>query len=101
VIVFAAGDKARRGRSGRRGRGRFDDLVARIQEGCWTSIAGRSPPGPDGQIGRIARRSWARAVLMPKPEERERSTMDVTKAVNEIKGGKITFPGGQALEPGT
>ena len=66
-----------------------DELVARIQEGWLDFDAAIATPDQMAKIGRIARILGPRG-LMPNPKTGT-VTMDVTKAVNDIKGGKITF----------
>ena len=66
-----------------------DDLVARIQEGLLDFDAAIATPDQMAKIGRIARILGPRG-LMPNPKTGT-VTMDVTKAVADIKGGKITF----------
>src|SRR5947207_2134937 len=66
-----------------------DELVARIQEGWLDFDAAIATPDQMAKIGRIARILGPRG-LMPNPKTGT-VTMDVTKAVQDIKGGKITF----------
>ena len=66
-----------------------DELVARIQEGWLDFDAAIATPDQMAKIGRIARILGPRG-LMPNPKTGT-VTMDVTKAVSDIKGGKITF----------
>ena len=66
-----------------------DDLVARIQGGWLDFDAAIATPDQMAKIGRIARILGPRG-LMPNPKTGT-VTMDVTKAVSDIKGGKITF----------
>src|SRR5215468_3641725 len=89
VIVFAAGDKAAEAQAASADAVGTDDLVARIQEGWLDFDAAIATPDQMAKIGRIARILGPRG-LMPNPKTGT-VTMDVTKAVNEIKGGKITF----------
>jgi large subunit ribosomal protein L1 len=89
VVVFAAGDKAAEAEAAGADVVGSDDLVARIQEG-WTDFdAAIATPDQMAKIGRIARILGPRG-LMPNPKTGT-VTMDVAKAVTEIKGGKITF----------
>jgi large subunit ribosomal protein L1 len=89
VVVFAAGDKAAEAEAAGADVVGSDDLVARIQEG-WTDFdAAIATPDQMAKIGRIARILGPRG-LMPNPKTGT-VTMDVTKAITEIKGGKITF----------
>jgi large subunit ribosomal protein L1 len=89
VIVFAAGDKAVEAQAAGADVVGSDELVARIQEGWLDFDAAIATPDQMAKIGRIARILGPRG-LMPNPKTGT-VTMDVTKAVNEIKGGKITF----------
>ena len=89
VIVFAAGEKAAEAEAAGADAVGSDDLVARIQEGWLDFDAAIATPDQMAKIGRIARILGPRG-LMPNPKTGT-VTMDVTKAVNDIKGGKITF----------
>src|ERR1700749_740217 len=89
VIVFAGGDKAKEAEAAGADVVGSDDLVARIQGGWLEFDAAIATPDQMAKIGRIARILGPRG-LMPNPKTGT-VTVDVTKAVNEIKGGKITF----------
>jgi large subunit ribosomal protein L1 len=89
VIVFAAGDKAAEAVEAGADEVGTDELVARIQEGWLDFDAAIATPDQMAKIGRIARILGPRG-LMPNPKTGT-VTMDVTKAVRDIKGGKITF----------
>jgi large subunit ribosomal protein L1 len=89
VIVFAAGPKAAEAEAAGADAVGSDDLVARIQEGWLDFDAAIATPDQMAKIGRIARILGPRG-LMPNPKTGT-VTMDVTKAVADIKGGKITF----------
>jgi large subunit ribosomal protein L1 len=89
VIVFAAGDKAAEAEAAGADVVGSDDLVARIQEGWLDFDAAIATPDQMAKIGRIARILGPRG-LMPNPKTGT-VTMDVAKAVADIKGGKITF----------
>ena len=89
VIVFASGAKAEEAVAAGADEVGTDELVARIQEGWLDFDAAIATPDQMAKIGRIARILGPRG-LMPNPKTGT-VTMDVTKAVNEIKGGKITF----------
>jgi large subunit ribosomal protein L1 len=89
VIVFASGDKAVEAEAAGADVVGSDELVARIQEGWLEFDAAIATPDQMAKIGRIARILGPRG-LMPNPKTGT-VTMDVTKAVSEIKGGKITF----------
>jgi large subunit ribosomal protein L1 len=89
VIVFAAGEKAAEAEAAGADVVGSDDLVARIQEGWLDFDAAIATPDQMAKIGRIARILGPRG-LMPNPKTGT-VTMDVTKAISDIKGGKITF----------
>jgi large subunit ribosomal protein L1 len=89
VIVFAAGDKAAEAEAAGADAVGTDELVARIQEGWLDFDAAIATPDQMAKIGRIARILGPRG-LMPNPKTGT-VTMDVAKAVQDIKGGKITF----------
>src|SRR6478672_11259066 len=89
VIVFAAGDKAAEAEAAGADVVGSDDLVARIQGGWLDFDAAIATPDQMAKIGRIARILGPRG-LMPNPKTGT-VTMDVAKAVADIKGGKITF----------
>src|SRR5215216_4955832 len=89
VIVFAAGDKAVEAEVAGADAVGTDELVARIQGGWLDFDAAIATPDQMAKIGRIARILGPRG-LMPNPKTGT-VTMDVTKAVQDIKGGKITY----------
>ena len=89
VIVFAAGAKADEAVAAGADEVGTDELVARIQGGWLDFDAAIATPDQMAKIGRIARILGPRG-LMPNPKTGT-VTMDVTKAVADIKGGKITF----------
>jgi large subunit ribosomal protein L1 len=89
VIVFAAGAKAEEAVAAGADEVGTDELVARIQEGWLEFDAAIATPDQMAKIGRIARILGPRG-LMPNPKTGT-VTMDVAKAVTDIKGGKITF----------
>jgi large subunit ribosomal protein L1 len=89
VIVFATGDKASEAEAAGADAVGTDELVARIQEGWLDFDAAIATPDQMAKIGRIARILGPRG-LMPNPKTGT-VTMDVAKAVQDIKGGKITF----------
>ena len=89
VIVFATGVKAEEATAAGADAVGTDELVARIQGGWLDFDAAIATPDQMAKIGRIARILGPRG-LMPNPKTGT-VTMDVTKAVSDIKGGKITF----------
>src|SRR6266576_3640105 len=89
VIVFATGDKAIEAELAGADSVGTDELVARIQGGWLDFDAAIATPDQMAKIGRIARILGPRG-LMPNPKTGT-VTMDVAKAVADIKGGKITY----------
>jgi large subunit ribosomal protein L1 len=89
VVVFATGDKAAEAEAAGADAVGTDELVARIQGGWLDFDAAIATPDQMAKIGRIARILGPRG-LMPNPKTGT-VTMDVSKAVQDIKGGKITF----------
>ena len=89
VIVFATGDKAAEAEAAGADVVGADDLIERIQGGWLDFDAAIATPDQMAKVGRIARILGPRG-LMPNPKTGT-VTPDVTKAVNEIKGGKINF----------
>jgi large subunit ribosomal protein L1 len=89
VIVFAVGDKATQAQAAGADAVGSDDLIARIQEGWLDFDAAIATPDQMAKVGRIARVLGPRG-LMPNPKTGT-VTPDVTKAVADIKGGKINF----------
>src|SRR5690349_34989 len=89
VIVFATGDKAVEAEAAGADRVGSDDLIADIQGGFLDFDAAIATPDQMAKVGRIARILGPRG-LMPNPKTGT-VTMDVAKAVTDIKGGKITY----------
>jgi large subunit ribosomal protein L1 len=89
VIVFAAGDKAAEAEAAGAELVGTDDLIQQIQEGFLDFDAAIATPDQMAKVGRIARILGPRG-LMPNPKTGT-VTMDVAKAVADIKGGKINF----------
>src|SRR6478735_7552265 len=89
VIVFAVGDKATEAEAAGADEVGSDDLIARIQGGWLDFDAAIATPDQMAKVGRIARILGPRG-LMPNPKTGT-VTADVTKAVTDIKGGKINF----------
>jgi len=89
VVVFAAGEKATEAEAAGADVVGSDDLIARISEG-WTDFdAAVATPDMMGKVGRLGKVLGPRN-LMPNPKTGT-VTMDVAKAVADIKGGKIDF----------
>lgn len=89
VIVFAVGEKAAAAEAAGADAVGGDDLIARIQEGWLDFDAAIATPDQMAKVGRIARVLGPRG-LMPNPKTGT-VTPDVTKAITDIKGGKINF----------
>ena len=89
VIVFATGDKAAEAEAAGADAVGSEDLIARIQGGWLDFDAAIATPDQMAKVGRIARILGPRG-LMPNPKTGT-VTPDVTKAVQDIKGGKINF----------
>jgi large subunit ribosomal protein L1 len=89
VIVFATGDRANDAIAAGADEVGTDELIARIQGGWLDFDAAIATPDQMAKVGRIARILGPRG-LMPNPKTGT-VTMDVTKAVADIKGGKIAF----------
>jgi large subunit ribosomal protein L1 len=89
VIVFAVGDKATEAEAAGADVVGSDDLIERIQGGWLDFDAAIATPDQMAKVGRIARILGPRG-LMPNPKTGT-VTPAVTKAVSDIKGGKINF----------
>ncbi|MCZ4274813.1 50S ribosomal protein L1 [Rhodococcoides yunnanense] len=89
VIVFAAGEKAAEAEAAGADVVGAEDLIERIQGGFLDFDAAIATPDQMAKVGRIARVLGPRG-LMPNPKTGT-VTNDVTKAVTDIKGGKINF----------
>jgi large subunit ribosomal protein L1 len=89
VIVFATGEKAEQARAAGADEVGGDELIEKIQKGFLDFDAAVATPDQMGKVGKIARILGPRG-LMPNPKTGT-VTADVTKAVSEIKGGKVNF----------
>ena len=89
VIAFATGERAEQALAAGADVVGSDDLIARIQEGWLDFDAAVATPDQMSKVGRIARVLGPRG-LMPNPKTGT-VTMDVAKAVTDIKGGRIEF----------
>ena len=89
VLVFARGPKATEATEAGADIVGDDDLVQKVQDGFLDFDAVVATPDMMGKVGRLGRILRPRG-LMPNPRTGT-VTMDVTKAVKDIKGGKIEF----------
>jgi large subunit ribosomal protein L1 len=89
VLVFATGDRAAAAEAAGADYVGSDDLLEKIQGGWLDFDAVVATPDLMGKVGRLGKVLGPRG-LMPNPKTGT-VTMDVAKAVEEIKGGKIEF----------
>ncbi|KRC64818.1 50S ribosomal protein L1 [Aeromicrobium sp. Root236] len=89
VLVFATGANADAAREAGADFVGADELVDKVNEGWLDFDAVVATPDMMGKVGRLGRVLGPRN-LMPNPKTGT-VTPDVTKAVNDIKGGKIEF----------
>lgn len=89
VVVFARGPQATVALEAGADEVGDDDLIAKVADGYTDFDAVVATPDMMGKVGRLGRVLGPRG-LMPNPKTGT-VTMDVAKAVTEIKGGKIEF----------
>jgi large subunit ribosomal protein L1 len=89
VIVFATGEQAEAAKAAGADKVGSDDLIQEITDGFLDFDAAIATPDQMAKVGRIARVLGPRG-LMPNPKTGT-VTADVSKAVADIKGGKISF----------
>lgn len=89
VLVFAEGEKAEEAKAAGADYVGVDEFVSKIQSG-WTEFdVAISTPNLMSKIGKLGRVLGPRG-LMPNPKVGT-VTMDVAKAVDDSKGGKVTY----------
>ena len=89
VLVFATGERAEQAKAAGADYVGSDDLLAKVAGGWLDFDSVVATPDLMGKVGRLGKVLGPRG-LMPNPKTGT-VTMDVAKAVTEIKGGKIEF----------
>ncbi|MDT0166690.1 50S ribosomal protein L1 [Actinotalea sp. AC32] len=89
VLVFANGERAEQARAAGADEVGGDELIEKVAAGYTDFDAAVATPDLMGKVGRLGKVLGPRG-LMPNPKTGT-VTMDVAKAVTDIKGGKIEF----------
>lgn len=89
VLVFAKGDKAKEAEAAGADFVGDSDMVNKIQQGWFDFDVVVATPDMMAEVGKLGRVLGPKG-LMPNPKTGT-VTMDVTKAVEEVKAGKVTY----------
>ena len=89
VLVFAKGEKEKEALAAGADFAGSDELVAKIKDGWLEFDKTIATPDMMGEVGKLGRVLGPKG-LMPNPKTGT-VTFDVTKAVNEIKAGKVEY----------
>lgn len=89
VIVFAQGDQAKAAQEAGADEVGAEDLVQKIQDGWLDFDVAVATPQMMAQVGRLGRVLGPKG-LMPNPKTGT-VTMDVAKAVNDVKSGQVAY----------
>lgn len=89
VLVFAKGEKAKEAEAAGADVVGAEDVVAQIQGGWFEFDVAVATPDMMGLVGRLGKVLGPKG-LMPNPKVGT-VTLDVTRAINEIKAGKIEY----------
>jgi large subunit ribosomal protein L1 len=89
VLVFATGERAEQARAAGADIVGGDELIERVAAGFTDFDSAVATPDLMGKVGRLGKVLGPRG-LMPNPKTGT-VTLDVAKAVSDIKGGKIEF----------